>query len=237
MDQGLLLLVGTAFTVGLVHTILGPDHYIPFVALAEARHWSLRKTMIITGLCGLGHVLGSIALGAVGIALGWAMGSLEAFEGSRANWTAWALIGFGLAYGIWGLLQAFRRKRHSHPHVHQDGTVHVHSHNHLTEHAHVHDGRSRASITPWMLFIIFVLGPCEPLIPLLMVPASQHSWAGVGIVSLVFAATTILTMCAIVSALSAGISFVRSSGLDRWTHALAGLSLVLCGAAMKWLGL
>lgn len=88
-----------------------------------------------------------------------------------------------------------------------------------------------------MLFIVFVLGPCEPLIPILMVPASQHSWAGLGLVTGVFAVATITTMCAMVMALVAGMSFLRVGSLERWAHALAGFSLFICGGAIQWLGL
>ena len=31
MDQHIPLLIGTAATLGFVHTFLGPDHYLPFV--------------------------------------------------------------------------------------------------------------------------------------------------------------------------------------------------------------
>lgn len=237
MDNGLVLLLGTAATIGTIHTILGPDHYLPFAAIAKARSWNNRKMLTITVLCGVGHVLGSVGLGILGIALGWALGSMESIESVRGDWAAWALIGFGLAYGVWGIRQGMRRKAHSHMHVHADGIAHIHSHAHVTEHSHVHDVAEEASITPWMMFIVFVLGPCEPLIPILMVPASQHSWGGVALVSGVFAAATIATMTVMVFAVATGLSFMRVSSLERWAHALAGFSLFACGGAIKWLGL
>jgi sulfite exporter TauE/SafE len=193
--------------------------------------------LTVTVLCGVGHVLGSIGLGFLGIALGWAVGSMESIESVRGDWAAWALIGFGLAYGAWGIRQGIRRKAHSHLHVHEDGIAHIHSHAHVTEHSHVHDVPEKISITPWMMFIVFVLGPCEPLIPILMVPASQHSWGGVALVSSVFAVTTIVTMTVMVLVISTGLSFLRVSSLERWAHALAGFSLFACGGAIKWLGL
>lgn len=237
MDSGLVLLLGTAATVGTIHTVLGPDHYLPFVALAKARDWPRRKMLLVTALCGIGHVLGSIVLGILGIALGWAVGSMEAFESTRGDWAAWGLIGFGLAYGIWGLRRGLRRREHGHAHAHENGVVHCHPHIHLQDHSHIHAVDGRPSVTPWMLFIIFVLGPCEPLIPILMVPASQHSWGGVALVSSVFAVVTILTMTAMVLVLSTGLSVLRVNGLERWAHALAGFSLFACGGAIKWLGL
>ena len=77
MSSEVIILAGTAATIGLIHTILGPDHYLPFIVLSKARQWSMLKTSVITFLCGLGHVLSSIILGFVGIALGMALFKLE----------------------------------------------------------------------------------------------------------------------------------------------------------------
>ncbi|MBU1984854.1 hypothetical protein KJ815_10640, partial [bacterium] len=64
------LLLGTAATLGFVHTLLGPDHYVPFIAMARARRWSQRRTMLITALCGIGHVSSSVIIGLVGLFFG-----------------------------------------------------------------------------------------------------------------------------------------------------------------------
>jgi len=48
-----IVLAGTAATIGLVHTILGPGHYIPFIALSKSRQWSGGRTAMITFLCGI----------------------------------------------------------------------------------------------------------------------------------------------------------------------------------------
>ena len=37
----LSILMWTAAALGFLHTILGPDHYVPFVALRRARRWTL----------------------------------------------------------------------------------------------------------------------------------------------------------------------------------------------------
>jgi len=50
------LLLLTAMSVAFVHTLSGPDHYLPFMMIAKARNWSLAKTSWVTVLCGLGHV-------------------------------------------------------------------------------------------------------------------------------------------------------------------------------------
>ena len=93
------------------------------------------------------------------------------------------------------------------------------------------------NITPWVLFTIFVFGPCEPLIPLVMYPAARHSGVGVALVAAAFGLTTILTMLAIISASSWGMSFVRLGKLERYSHALAGLMIFVSGLSVRLLGL
>ena len=111
MNAELQLLMLTAVAIGFVHTVVGPDHYLPFVAMAKARNWTRRKTMLVTAVCGVGHVLGSVVIGLVGIVLGASLHRLEWFEGLRGDLAAWALIAFGLVYMAWGLKQAWRSRQ------------------------------------------------------------------------------------------------------------------------------
>ncbi len=237
MTQELWLLTFTAASIGFFHTLFGPDHYVPFIVIAKARKWSLAKTFWLTLACGVGHVGSSVLLGILGIALGLAVMRLEAFEAFRGNIAAWALIAFGFVYFLWGLRRAFRKKPHQHIHAHQDGTTHTHTHTHSGNHVHVHEKADAVNITPWILFTIFVLGPCEPLIPLLMYPAAKNSIMGLTLVTAVFGSITIGTMLAIVLIASFGIAFVPTEKLQRFSHALAGAAVCLCGVAIQFLGL
>lgn len=103
MSGDLTALVGLAAGIGLGHTLLGPDHYLPFVMMSWARKWSTTKTAMITFLCGLGHIASSVVLGLVGVSMGVALNKLKFAESFRGNMAAWLLIAFGLAYLIWGL--------------------------------------------------------------------------------------------------------------------------------------
>lgn len=236
MTEAIPILAGTAATIGLLHTLAGPDHYLPFIVMGKARKWSIGKTMWITFLCGLGHVLGSIILGLIGAALGIALGKLEWFEAWRGNLAAQLLIIFGFTYFVWGIHRAIKNKPHSHAHVHSDGTVHSHKHAHAEEHAHPHGVKSK-HVTPWVLFTIFVLGPCEPLIPFLMYPAVEHSWWGMLLVAGIFTLSTLGTMMTVVLVSSWGIRFVNFQPLERFTHALAGAAICGSGLAIQFLGL
>jgi nickel/cobalt exporter len=232
----ILVIAGTAATLGFIHTVLGPDHYLPFIVMSRARNWPLSKTLFISFLCGLGHVLSSVILGFLGIALGVAVFKLENIESFRGSIAAWLLIGFGMAYFIWGLRQAIKNRPHEHSHFHADGEKHEHEHVHKSQHVHVH-GEKKKNITPWILFTVFVFGPCEPLIPLVMYPAAKHNTGGVVLVALAFGLATIVTMLTIIAVMSWGVSFVRLGKLERYAHAIAGAMILVSGISVQFLGL
>lgn len=236
MSDAIPILAGTAAVIGLGHTLCGPDHYLPFIVLGKARGWTLARTLWITFLCGLGHVAGSVILGILGAVLGITLGKLEFFEAWRGNLAAQFLIIFGFTYCIWGIHRAVRNKPHSHAHAHEGSLVHAHEHVHTHEHTHPH-GLSTRKVTPWVLFTIFVFGPCEPLIPLIMYPAAEYSMGGMLLVAGVFALATIGTMLTVVLVASWGISFINIAPWERFSHALAGAAIALSGLAIQFLGL
>ena len=237
MTAELNALIITAASIGFFHTILGPDHYLPFVMMSWARKWSGVKTTLITVLCGLGHIGSSVVLGLIGVSVGIAVNKLEFVEGFRGNLAAWLLIAFGLAYLVWGLRRAYRRQPHMHSHTHTSEAAHTHTHSHHREHTHVHNDKTSTSIAPWALFVIFVFGPCEPLIPILMYPAAKNSFVGLVVVTGVFGIVTLSTMLGVVLISRAGVSFVPLTRLQRFTHAIAGATILLCGLAIQFLGL
>ncbi|MFZ9024224.1 MAG: sulfite exporter TauE/SafE family protein [Anaerohalosphaeraceae bacterium] len=236
MDNSIIILCGTAASIGLIHTALGPDHYLPFIMMGRARRWSLAKTAWITFLCGLGHVLSSVLLGLAGVLLGIQVMKLEVLEAFRGSIAAWLLIGFGFAYFLWGIRRAILNRPHRHVHSHGDAGKHEHEHTHRSDHAHVHDEK-KTNMTPWILFTIFVFGPCEPLIPLLMYPAAEKSVLGTILVAAVFSAVTVGTMLTIVLLSSWGVAFVKLGRMERYTHAVAGATICASGLAIQFLGL
>lgn len=245
MTHELRALVLTAASIGFLHTLLGPDHYLPFIMMAWARKWSAVRTLWITSACAIGHIGSSVVLGFVGVAFGLALKGLVGAESFRGNVAAWLLIAFGLAYFIWGIRLVYRRHPHQHahphpgPHVHTGDAArpHLHPHTHFGEHAHVHDVDSAKTITPWVLFVIFVFGPCEPLIPLLMYPAASGGLFDLFVVTAVFGTVTLATMLAAVMLGRAGVNFLPLRAIQRYSHALAGATILLCGLAIQFLGL
>ena len=190
----------------------------------------------------LSRICGGIALGFAGIALGIGVARLKDIESMRGDWAAWAFAFFGLLYMLWGFYRAYKNKPHKHMHIHDGEVIHKHDHNHhnekihKSEHSHTHTKKAK-NITPWVLFVIFVLGPCEPLIPLFMYPAAQNNIRGLIAVTPVFGIVTVTTMMSIVFISAYGIRFVSVSKLERYVHALAGGTIFLCGISIRFLGL
>ena len=184
--------------------------------MGKARKWPLIKTAIITLLCGIGHILSSVIIGIIGIVLGIGVMRIEALESFRGNFAAWVLIGFGLAYFVWGMHKVLKNKSHAHPHVHGDG---------------------KRNITPWIVFTIFVLGPCEPLIPILMYPAAKNSLVGIALVTCVFESVTIIIMLSFAISMSLGLKLVPFGRFEHYAHAPAGAAICLSGMAIQFLGL
>jgi nickel/cobalt exporter len=216
MTNELIILLWSAASIGFVHTILGPDHYLPFIMIGKARSWSLSRTLGLTALCGVGHVLSSVIIGIIGIFIGIQLQKLTWFESFRGNLAAWGLIAFGLLYALWGLRHYLKHKR-------------------KIKFSNGHEPHSTA--TPWMLFIIFVLGPCEPLIPLLMYPAAHQSTLALVGVTAVFSIVTISTMILAVWAASLGLSQIKIKKLQPLSHIMAGIIIFLSGISIQFLGL
>ncbi len=232
----LSILMGTAASVGFVHTLIGVDHSLPFIAIGRAKKWSMSKVLLLTFGCGLAHVLSSVVLGFVGLGFGVAVDRLNWIESNRGEITVWLLIGFGLAYASWAMVRRHRGKRHTHLHAHAEGVVHTHEHDHHQGHIHPH-ADSKNVLTVWSLFIIFVLGPCEPLIPLMMVPALEIGVGSTVLVVAVFSLVTIGTMLAIVAIGYIGLGLPTFRKLESHADVLAGLAIAAAGVAIHLFGI
>ncbi len=236
MDNSIWLLSVTAVSLGFFHTLLGPDHYLPFIVLSEAKKWSTRKTMVITFLCGLGHVLSSVVLGLVGIIVGISVNRLVEVESFRGSIAGWLFIAFGLVYMIISIRNLYRKKTHTHSHFHPGGDKHSHEHDHMKEHVHIHE-TDVVKTTPWILFLIFIFGPCEPLIPVLMYPAAENNIPGAILVSILFSVVTIATMMSIVLAFKLGFSKINLKPVEKYSNLIAGAMIFFSGIAIQFLGL
>ncbi len=177
---------------------------MPFAAIGRAQKWSKLKLLCITFISGLGHVGISIIFSIIGIALGFSLSKIKALEGNRGQVALWLLIGFGLAYMLWGMKKA---GQHHHGH---------------------HETPNKNTVALWTLFAVIVLGPCEPLIPLAFL-GYNYGWSGLITVSAIFSLVTLIMM--LVQSLLAfmGIQLIKTHIVEKYSHALAGLVIALTG--------
>lgn len=223
----------SAASLALLHVVAGPDHVLPFVMLAKAQRWSRWKTAVVTLVCGVGHVLSSLLLGLLGLALGASLGHVTAFEEVRGGVAAWGLVAFGLAYAAWGVRRGLINRKQLVIHAHES-RVHIHAHG---QQFHHHRQFDQSALTFWTLFIIFAFGPCEPLIPLFILPASRGFWGVALVTGVVFALVTLATMVTVVLVVREGLVKAPLGRLANWSHAMAGSVIAISGLAVIFLGL
>ncbi len=238
MAEDLSILLLSTVAIGFLHVIIGPDHYLPFILLGKSNQWSMKKTVGITFICGVGHVLSSVVIGLIGILVGVAVGNLEGVEGIRGEIASWSLIAFGIVYATWGLYHARKHPHHTNGHAHLNGSAHEHDHAHEDGHHHLHIDEKKKRTIFWSIFIVFVLGPCEPMIPLVMYPAVYYDWWGILLVTLIFSSITIGSMLLFVCLGVYGMMKVdfHQKILERYTHFLAGTIIAASGLLIILLG-
>jgi hypothetical protein len=232
MQSEMEVLIIASVSVACLHTVTGPDHYLPFIALSKSRGWSFAKTIGWTIVCGCGHVWSSVLLGLGGATIGWSLSKVSWMENVRGGIAGWVMLVFGFFYGVWGLYRAYKNIPHKHFDLQDDGAIYVYQHIHGEAVA----PQDRHKVTPWVMFIIFILGPCEPMIPLLYFPAAKNSWGGMMLLIIIYTLVTLLTMVTMVILGYMGIAFVKTEKLERYVHALGGLTIFICGAGMLFLG-
>ncbi len=207
-------LATAAVSVAAIHT-LAPDHWAPFAAVARARGWSAGRTARVTLLCGFGHVTTSALLGFLGLLFG-----LRVLDSVGKRMEALAgilLIGFGLAYAIWGLRRSAGAHFHGHVHDHYD---------------HVHEPERT---TVWTLFLLFSADPCVAVVPIIFAAAPLGAARATGVV-LLYEAATLATMVALVLPARAGARMLNFKFLDRYGDAAAGGTIAAVGVLVTVLG-
>jgi hypothetical protein len=200
-------LAAAAVTIGALHSF-APDHWLPIAAVGRARRWSVGRTARVALLCGFGHVTVSVLLGLVGLIGGRTVAT--AVGDRSAAISGVLLIGFGVAYGLWGLRRAIAHRLHGHHH-------------------------QAAGTTVSGLFAIYCADPCVAVIPILFAAAALPAWQTVGIV-VVYEAATIGTIVALTVVARAGASVLRGRWVERWGDGAAGISIVVTGIAVAILG-
>ena len=197
----LLSLVGAGFVASLLHAAL-PTHWLPFVAVGRAQGW---RTPIVLGLAALAALAHIASTAAVGSLLTWA--------GSMAPWitralpalSAAVLLGFGLWYLGRGLFRG--------PALAAVGAD-------VAERPQVSDAAAA-----WGLIGFLAASPGEALLPV-YVGAGVHGWGVVALLTLAFAAGTVLGMVVFTGLALAGVERFKLQRLARFEGVALGLLLI-----------
>ena len=86
-------------------------------------------------------------------------------------------------------------------------------------------------MTVWVLFIIFVLGPCEALLPILTASSVLGASAVVSC-TILFSVATIATMMLGVAGGLLGLKAFDFGKLGNYAHEIAGGTIMACGLAI-----
>jgi nickel/cobalt transporter (NicO) family protein len=226
-------LFAAAAGVGFGHAIL-PDHWVPLAVLGRTRRYPLAKIARLSGLAGVAHVLLSIVLGAVIIAVG-----LQ-FRSSVASAQDAIIGGLLIATGIgFALLQV---TGHGHRHDHEDGQHHHHhgDHDHDghdDDHLHGH-GRSLADpdahrgagrLAAIMVPFGAAASPDLTILPVFVAATTVGVATAIGSV-VIFGAVTIGTIVGLTLGAAKGGYQIRGQWLDRWGNIVTAAVLVIVGA-------
>lgn len=231
-------LFAAAAGVGFGHAVL-PDHWVPLAVLGRARRYPLSKIARLSGLAGVAHVLLSIVLGAVIIAVGLQFRS--SLSQAQDTIIGALLIATGLGFGV--LQASGRGHRHDHDHQHDHEHQHDHGHAHeLRDHHHQDDdhrhgpthadpdgrsgiGRLAAIMVPFGA----AASPDLTILPVFLAATTVGAATAVGSV-VVFGAVTIGTIVGLTLGAAKGGYQIRGDWLDRWGNAVTAVVLVVIGS-------
>jgi hypothetical protein len=219
-------------SLSCLHICSGPNHYLPFIALAKSRNWKFSQTIFYTIICSIGHIAGAVIISFLVIALGWSVSKIKWFENFRGNTLGWILLLLGILYTIWGIKKAKQNNPHKHFEADEKGNLFVYEHKHNS----AVTPQQKHAVTPWVMFIIFTLAPNEPMIPLLSLFGINNNFWGVVLFISIYIISTILTTLILVIAGYYSLSLFKTSNLERYMPAVCGLAICFCGISMLWLG-
>jgi nickel/cobalt transporter (NicO) family protein len=215
------LLVAAA-GVGFGHAIL-PDHWVPLAVVGRTRRYPLSRVARLSGLAGVAHVLVSIVLGAVIVAIGLQFRSTV--EHAQDDIVGALLIATGLAFAV------FELSGHGHGHDHD----HHHPHEHDDDdddhdHDHDQDGHGRAGHSLLSIMVPFgaAASPDLTILPVFLAATTAGAGAAIGSV-VVFGAVTIATIVGLTLFAAAGGYQVRGEWLERWGNIITAAVLVVIG--------
>lgn len=204
-------LLAAAAGVGFGHAIL-PDHWVPLAVLGRTRRYPLSRVARLSGLAGVAHVLVSLVLGAVIIAIGLQFRST--IENAQDTIIGCVLIATGTGFA------GLELTGHGHSHEHHDHGQGAH-----------HEPRPGG--VPGLAAVMVPFGaaasPDLTILPVFLAATTAGVVTAVGSL-VIFAAVTIGTIVGLTLVAARGGYQIRGEWLERWGNAFTALVLVVIGA-------
>ena len=210
-------LLAAAAGVGFGHAIL-PDHWVPLAVLGRTRRYPLSRIARLSGLAGVAHVLVSLVLGAVIIAIGLRFRST--IQNAQDTIIGCLLIATGLGFAVLELTG------HGHDHDHD------HGHDHDHDHDHAHDEPPRRGVRGLAAVMVPFGAAASPdltILPVFLAATTAGLATAVGSL-VVFAAVTIGTIVGLTLTAARGGYEIRGQWLERWGNVFTALVLITIGA-------
>lgn len=201
----LISLLGGGFVAAFLHAAL-PTHWLPFVLVGRAQRWSLGRVMAVAVTAGLAHIASTALVGSLIVAAGLA---LNAWIGGLLPHLSAALL---FVFGAFYLARASLQKP-----ITATGPE-----------AEVPEPAVSDRAAFWGLVLMMAVTPGEVLLPIYLSSATEGVMA-LALLTLSFAAGTVLGMTLLVALASAGYSILRLERWARYEGAILGVALILIG--------
>jgi len=225
-------LLAASAGVGFGHAIL-PDHWVPLAVIGRTRRYPLSKVARLSGLAGVAHVLISIILGAVIIAVGLQFRSTV--QSAQDTIIGCLLIATGLGFGAFELLGPGHSHDHPHGHTHDhdheghDHEGHGHEGHGHRHHAHAHhERRGVRGVAAIMVPFGAAASPDLTILPVFLAATTAGLATAVGSL-VIFSAVTIGTIVGLTLAAARGGYQVRGEWLERWGNTITAATLIVIG--------
>jgi ABC-type nickel/cobalt efflux system permease component RcnA len=227
-------LIAAAAGVGFGHAIL-PDHWVPLAVVGRTRRYPLSRVARLSGLAGVAHVLVSIVLGAVIIAVGLQFRS--SIQHAQDTIVGCVLIVTGIGFAAVELAGHGHHHDHEHEHEHEhdhhdhdhDPPDHPHGADHPQQRHHQGEPRARLSgLAAVMIPFGAAASPDLTILPVFLAATTAGVATAIGSL-VVFAAVTIGTIVGLTLAAARGGYEIRGRWLDRWGNVFTALVLIAIG--------
>jgi nickel/cobalt transporter (NicO) family protein len=220
-------LLAAAAGVGIGHAIL-PDHWVPLAVLGRTRRYPLSRIARLSSLAGVAHVLVSIVLGAVMIAIGLQFRSTV--QHAQDTIIGCILIATGVGFLLLELTGRGHHHGHDgHHHHHEDDHDHHHHHDE-SDHGHA-DGPTPRRLSGLAGVIVPFGAAASPdltILPVFLAATTAGVATAVGSL-VIFAAVTIGVIVGLTLAAARGGYQIQGEWLERWGNVFTAAVLAIIG--------